>query len=825
MAVTTPVAAKTVAVDRHDTAKHVPGNVPALDVPTTPCTPSKRQRVDFTDNRHGYSLCQALHRLHNHMLNEFKERPSDRPLLATVSPEHTNVVAMLVQDRDSDLPTLITDVQRAITPALYIDGEEAKPNDWVSRTGLFTLITEIADRVNYGVPKSVLLDEYRDDWPVNVPPPQSVCIWRWELRDLSTLPPDLISVMQKRREQRVKAQEDAKAWFATLQPESKKSILEQALKVASENVMDSGPLNADAIAGDLLKCSDKVQDSGQTRAKTPSKGLLKKKDLGIDKGQRKLMGFFSVKEPSKATELNQGSAPQTYYEQLFHPFRVRANTMISRLVTRTHASGGPSNVPASAAERPEFDRDRLALEFSLWVKRKLQPTPKAQGGDGPIATPPPPPHPINQTPSNNNNDDGDDDYDECDEGEKLLERLRRYPMKLIRFHDNRRPAYWGTWMKQIKYVSGRRPFAKDVSVLDYSIDSDIEWEEEGEGEELASEDDDDDEEDEDVSDGEGGDELDGWLTDDNEPVGKHPGTVNSTGYYHAPSDDDSDDEEDEDFTGDSSNASDEDALDDELDDINASEEVSESHLMKSERETRENAVKNRFRPKARARQLEAAQVDKTPTRRRVVKPLVPVSIGPVWFYNESDVAAEKLEVLRRFMVKSLYGEGFPIRALDLASPKPAQNTDPTPANGPRDGSAGLPGTPSRLSARKKQPISEKDILTIAQTVKVKLPDYSKHQIEMTIRAHFTKKKFEGFNKQLWAVNDDIAEKASQNGIVLSRSLEKHLAMADNGEPSKRPESKHGELEDNGTAQSPLPPPLPPKRTLETMFMSAKKHKS
>lgn len=58
-------------------------------------------------------------------------------------------------------------------------------------------------------------------------------------------------------------------------------------------------------------------------------------------------------------------------------------------------------------------------------------------------------------------------------------------MKLLRFHENVRPAYWGTFSKTSLTVRPRRPFATDGNLFDYDLDSDAEWEEEGEGEVLS----------------------------------------------------------------------------------------------------------------------------------------------------------------------------------------------------------------------------------------------------------------------------------------------------------------------------------------------------
>ncbi|TSK53654.1 Chromatin assembly factor 1 subunit A [Bagarius yarrelli] len=66
-------------------------------------------------------------------------------------------------------------------------------------------------------------------------------------------------------------------------------------------------------------------------------------------------------------------------------------------------------------------------------------------------------------------------------------------MKLLQFHENYRPAYWGTWRKKSTHISPRCPFKQDKDLLDYEVDSDEEWEEEEPGESLSH------------SEGEGGD--------------------------------------------------------------------------------------------------------------------------------------------------------------------------------------------------------------------------------------------------------------------------------------------------------------------------------
>lgn len=94
-------------------------------------------------------------------------------------------------------------------------------------------------------------------------------------------------------------------------------------------------------------------------------------------------------------------------------------------------------------------------------------------------------------------------YDE----EKVMIVNNRY--KFLGFHEDVRPPYRGTWSKLSSVVTGRRPYGKDTTHLDYENDSEAEWEEgdDEEGEDLADGDDGVDEED----DMQNEEDNDGWL--------------------------------------------------------------------------------------------------------------------------------------------------------------------------------------------------------------------------------------------------------------------------------------------------------------------------
>ncbi|CAK6955189.1 chromatin assembly factor 1 subunit A [Scomber scombrus] len=96
------------------------------------------------------------------------------------------------------------------------------------------------------------------------------------------------------------------------------------------------------------------------------------------------------------------------------------------------------------------------------------------------------------------------------------DRTRYGSLKLLQFHENYRPAYWGTWSKKSSHISPRCPLRQDKDLLDYEVDSDEEWEEEEPGESLSHSEGEDEEEggDDDNDDDDGFFVPHGYLSDD-----------------------------------------------------------------------------------------------------------------------------------------------------------------------------------------------------------------------------------------------------------------------------------------------------------------------
>lgn len=90
------------------------------------------------------------------------------------------------------------------------------------------------------------------------------------------------------------------------------------------------------------------------------------------------------------------------------------------------------------------------------------------------------------------NDDDDsiivEDDDDVEAETDIVSKRTLMRAKLLQFHENHRPPYYGTWRKKSKTIKPRNPCQKDDVHFDYEVDSDDEWEE-GEGESLRGSDD------------------------------------------------------------------------------------------------------------------------------------------------------------------------------------------------------------------------------------------------------------------------------------------------------------------------------------------------
>jgi len=126
--------------------------------------------------------------------------------------------------------------------------------------------------------------------------------------------------------------------------------------------------------------------------------------------------------------------------------------------------------------------------------------------------------------------------DQCYSERRIISVPNR--LKFLKFFEDYRPPYRGTWSKpRSRNVSGRRPFGKEETYLNYDIDSEAEWEEEDveDGEDLNSIAKDEDEDDEELGvDSRNYNYADGWLARDDAKQEQPNEDVTSTWCLIAP---------------------------------------------------------------------------------------------------------------------------------------------------------------------------------------------------------------------------------------------------------------------------------------------------
>ncbi|KAF8559629.1 hypothetical protein OG21DRAFT_1502866 [Imleria badia] len=97
----------------------------------------------------------------------------------------------------------------------------------------------------------------------------------------------------------------------------------------------------------------------------------------------------------------------------------------------------------------------------------------------------------------------------------ILRDRQVFPAKVLIFHEDSRPGYYGTWTRNSRIVGTRTPLERDALARDYGYDSGEEWEDEGPDDADDVVDDGEDDE----PDGEDADsDLDSWLVDDDDEI-------------------------------------------------------------------------------------------------------------------------------------------------------------------------------------------------------------------------------------------------------------------------------------------------------------------
>lgn len=692
----------------------------ALDTTGLSLISFRNGRINYSEKKLGLerhpSVIAAVFQFHQ-LIAQMKKRPGELPL-STIPTEYRSLIAMLVQERDVAVSSLAKSIETQLCPVVF--GEESSKNSDILVHGVVeSEIEAVALFSNYGIALPSLQKSFGEELH-DVPP--NLSIQRWEVRDLTLLPEDVREVVRRRREQRQAAHVECTQWFQSLNADTQSQMLAGTLKRLKVTKLSQPTLKKDSSIAISSGEDIAEMDNGKS---APS--LLR--------GQKSLQSFFSTERSleRKYSTISQNYADtgKSYYESAFLGFHLRQNTGMYRY--QLPKSFDPSQLD-KVLWNSECSND-AALPQALLLKQFTAAVPLTHESVGKL-----------EQMTNPAVCEGV----ELDEAELHMRKLRRMPMKLIQFHGTQRPAYWGTWSKQLRNVKGRRPFATDKEMLDYGVDSDIEWEaiDDEDGEELKSDDDEDEEDDDD-------DEFDedyGFVVGDgNSDRAKQQG------------DDSSDD------------SSEFDSENEEMEDIDPSEEVccsiGDMGIGTAVEVPEKDVPPAKLEPKnpVKHRKPHRHHRGSQPRRRKVVVPLVPVVIGLAWDETANSVDhdhEQNIRTLAGLTILPIEDSSFPLRvSVDAKDIQPSKQVE-----GREDKEADNSDTPQRKSREKE--LGQQDLVKFAGVVhgsslgvqrlieEIKphvTPDTSKAQIERFLYRYAVKEKRPPSKRPMWYMKDEILQ--------------------------------------------------------------------
>ncbi|WFD36030.1 hypothetical protein MCUN1_002901 [Malassezia cuniculi] len=376
---------------------------------------------------------------------------------------HLTLVASLTQESDKTAADLAKSIKAMVAP----DGQGA---DVLPLSVIQDAISLVAERHNYGI----------DD--VDIPTLQ---IWRWEVKDDALLPEENREKLRARREERVKAREEAREQWAALPSESK-----QALTQGKKPPKQSKP------PPQAPETPTREQLREARRAERQAREDKVEKDK---QAQAKMFNSFFQRTTTKTAE----EVPKTDFEATFLPCEYKNMAPINRFYT---------GAPQQALTQTERTADDLLGEFQRTFGGKRRKVPQTKGIHPPVCV-----RDVMQV-VRESDILGGNAAEQAKRGLEKLNNRKLVQIKLLQFQTDRRPGWFGTWTRSTNLISARRPFGQDPMALDYNYDSDAEWEEGDEGENVDGMDDKDDD-DSSVAGSESDSEMDDWLEDDLEEAG------------------------------------------------------------------------------------------------------------------------------------------------------------------------------------------------------------------------------------------------------------------------------------------------------------------
>jgi len=429
-------------------------------------------------------------------------------VLMEIPTEHLGVIASLAQESDKNETELAKRIHATLLPegstTTIQNGENV---DVLSVTTIQKCLNHIAARVNYGI------DQTGEETV-----PASLQLWRWEVHDMSLLPKENLDKLVARRQERVQAKEEALQLFEALPQEKQQSLLSpkkpprtktRAVELDPPSEDAAPPPSSSPVHVDMPEESPKPtpvprEKSERTKLRESRRAERQAREERQEKdkqAQVRLFNAFFQQPVAKSVSKKDEEKNKTDFELTFPPCEYKDvaepnqfyhpvdDTFLQQLDARNAS--------------PQV----LLAEFQqAFRKRSIRQT--SSGIHPPVCV-----RDIMKTVTESDVLGGNAEEQAKRSLEKLNDR-RLVPIKLLQFHLERRPGWVGTNTRSSNFITPRRPFGQDPLSIDYTFDSDAEWEDVDEGENVDDAMDDREEEAESVASSEEDSELDDWLEDD-----------------------------------------------------------------------------------------------------------------------------------------------------------------------------------------------------------------------------------------------------------------------------------------------------------------------
>ncbi|KAJ3225562.1 hypothetical protein HK099_006596 [Clydaea vesicula] len=471
-----------------------------------------------------------------------------------------SLLAKFVHESDLDIENLALVVKNKLFPKNKNNLDTLKDNDQNIINNIKNQIEscKVFQRVNYGLDDTVENKKYS--------------VWRWEVNDIKYFPEDLKEILLERksyrktfRENLLKAantallKHDVNNTSFPLTPKKsmtpkncnpvtyKKTPTSKAERNAEKKV-EKEKKEAEKLARENMKLikekerllekerkelEKKLKEEEKERkhhnqktaklAKEDEKKLMEEAKLKKENKQKSIMGFFSKvdKQAKPLDEVMTTDEAHLYYRQLFPPFHVKSRMKLA-LINKFYPTLNEEQFPYPLKEN--FDTlffgeeegncifmqketkislvslKNVLLELNRIKQLRLKNRKHVLSSSE---------NDVVVLEGKNEITEKDEIIDvDCLNNERRL-NLKDTPIKLLQFHENVRPAFYGYVNLKDSAIlrNGKNPFKMDRVRFDYDFDSEAEWEEEEvEGEELKS-----DEEEDGEADGDIADEEDGWC--------------------------------------------------------------------------------------------------------------------------------------------------------------------------------------------------------------------------------------------------------------------------------------------------------------------------